>query len=546
MSERELLQAILDDPDNDAPRLAFADWLEANGDLVRAQFIRLQIEEGRYHLGDLEYYILSKQSQILLERHRCEWEAKPAWVSFLGYRRGFPFEVTAKIEDWLAQGEGAFESMPIESVSVNEFVSSTEREEFLHSPLTVRLRQFRLSGPMHAPDLRVLANSPFLAQLRRLDLFCHEIDDDGAIALAESPYLNRVEELVLSHNEIGPAGFEAIVQSRGFRRLARLEMSMNPQHRSDPIGDRGMSALCTSTFQFRGLKLGSLEITDQGIEHLCEARCASGLVELDLASNNVTEQGTDLIFDRGPAQLECLGLRACSLGDEGVRGIARATRERPIRRLDLARCGIRTRGAELLASALALRNLADLDLSDNAIGDAGLIALARSPILQNLRDLKLDSNGITSAGVCEMCRLGAFPNLARLSLNENQVDDRGVEAIARAQEFGGLRVLILHANEVTDVGAAALAGCPNLANLFLLHLAGNGIGNIGARALVNAFLPRGAFVTLHGNHIDADVWEELDARGGELISSLSDPSFHSGHGSFESYDQLQQWKQFLN
>ena len=37
-----LLAAILADPDDDTPRLAYADWLGESGDADRAEFIRLQ------------------------------------------------------------------------------------------------------------------------------------------------------------------------------------------------------------------------------------------------------------------------------------------------------------------------------------------------------------------------------------------------------------------------------------------------------------------------------------------------------------------------
>ena len=45
MSERDaFLQAVCEHPEDDAPRLVFADWLEEHGDPARADFIRTQIE----------------------------------------------------------------------------------------------------------------------------------------------------------------------------------------------------------------------------------------------------------------------------------------------------------------------------------------------------------------------------------------------------------------------------------------------------------------------------------------------------------------------
>ena len=48
MSDREALyDAILAHPDDDTPRLVFADWLQENGNERYATFIRKQIELAR-------------------------------------------------------------------------------------------------------------------------------------------------------------------------------------------------------------------------------------------------------------------------------------------------------------------------------------------------------------------------------------------------------------------------------------------------------------------------------------------------------------------
>ena len=45
MNQSEILrQAIFDEPNEDAHRLAYADWLEQNGQAERAEFIRTQVE----------------------------------------------------------------------------------------------------------------------------------------------------------------------------------------------------------------------------------------------------------------------------------------------------------------------------------------------------------------------------------------------------------------------------------------------------------------------------------------------------------------------
>jgi uncharacterized protein (TIGR02996 family) len=44
MSHQAFLQAIMETPDDDTPRLIYADWLEDNGDKERAEFIQLQCQ----------------------------------------------------------------------------------------------------------------------------------------------------------------------------------------------------------------------------------------------------------------------------------------------------------------------------------------------------------------------------------------------------------------------------------------------------------------------------------------------------------------------
>lgn len=47
MTDRDaLLAAIIAEPDEDTPRLMFADWLQENGEADRGEFVRLQVEAG--------------------------------------------------------------------------------------------------------------------------------------------------------------------------------------------------------------------------------------------------------------------------------------------------------------------------------------------------------------------------------------------------------------------------------------------------------------------------------------------------------------------
>jgi len=65
-----LLIAVLADPDNDLPRLQFADYWERNGDEDRAAFIRVQIELAKLPVERLtrQLRLMTGYSEVLGER----------------------------------------------------------------------------------------------------------------------------------------------------------------------------------------------------------------------------------------------------------------------------------------------------------------------------------------------------------------------------------------------------------------------------------------------------------------------------------------------
>ncbi len=78
MSYKEaFLQAIVENPDDDTPRLIYADWLEEYGDLHRAEFIRVQCELARLPIDDdVRRPTLQEHEWTLLFAHAKEWLAE--------------------------------------------------------------------------------------------------------------------------------------------------------------------------------------------------------------------------------------------------------------------------------------------------------------------------------------------------------------------------------------------------------------------------------------------------------------------------------------
>jgi uncharacterized protein (TIGR02996 family) len=67
--EAALLAAIMSHPDEDTPRLVYADWLDENGASERAEFIRLQIGLARGTLPGRQRGTAEKRCRALEKTH---------------------------------------------------------------------------------------------------------------------------------------------------------------------------------------------------------------------------------------------------------------------------------------------------------------------------------------------------------------------------------------------------------------------------------------------------------------------------------------------
>src|SRR5215472_2671870 len=98
--EEGLLQAIIDEPDDDGLRLIYADWLEERGD-PRSEFIRVQVELARLPEYDPRRFELEEREQALLADYEQEWlGALHEQVSGYAFHRGFV--------EWVNMGAAKF------------------------------------------------------------------------------------------------------------------------------------------------------------------------------------------------------------------------------------------------------------------------------------------------------------------------------------------------------------------------------------------------------------------------------------------------------
>src|SRR5262245_58149635 len=101
------LQAINAEPDEDAHRLVFADWLDDNGQPERAEFIRVQCALTKLGPDDRRPPDLVKRETALYQAHHQTWfNELPGWARPRGYglftfRRGFVAQILCTARQWI-------------------------------------------------------------------------------------------------------------------------------------------------------------------------------------------------------------------------------------------------------------------------------------------------------------------------------------------------------------------------------------------------------------------------------------------------------------
>jgi uncharacterized protein (TIGR02996 family) len=186
-SERQaLLRALVDSPDEDAPRLVYADWLDEHGeeaDRARAAFIRLQVEAARLDRYDPRRLDLEGQAEALLNAQREDGVPR-AWLAglegwgvnhhYTSFERGFPARVQDHPGKFLDRGHELWAVAPFSRLFFWEGWRAGENRdgELARCPHLARIRSLDIQGvPSSTDGLAALLASPHLAGLHRLGLY---------------------------------------------------------------------------------------------------------------------------------------------------------------------------------------------------------------------------------------------------------------------------------------------------------------------------------------------------------------------------------------
>jgi uncharacterized protein (TIGR02996 family) len=499
--------AILAEPDEDTPRLIYADWLEENGEPGRAEFIRVQCELARLPASDPRRGALEDRQDDLLAAHEIDWLGPPSpHLEKWSFQRGFVDHVTLIGTDNLAGIEELFARHPVRRVTFDGLEGTLAG--LLGSPLLERLTGLVLEDPTEdiAEDedaFPALLTSPRLAHLTELSVWGDLAGDSCLPLLASRPGAERLAALRL--DDLSNAGVARLLAEPGLAGVTTLGFCPG----SGP-GTIGFGTLAARSERWNAFDMPSVRVTGTGFRHLA----ACGRLR-QLVCEWGAGQGRSLSL---PAGLRHLRL---DLRSEAVPPFAALARLECLPNLEELRLDLRHNGddppdaARLQGLGHILERLSGPVLHLNVLGNAlPLAALTQLPGLERLRSLGIRNGRLTDKDVRSLVKCTRLTGLRTLwlvncktvtarrlemlveapfvselqefSLFDAKLGDRGVRTVLEVPRWRRLTGLSLNATGMGAAGVAALAAWPGLPRLRELNLSRNPMDTRAIRLLLQA------------------------------------------------------------
>jgi uncharacterized protein (TIGR02996 family) len=295
-----ILQDVIENHDDDTPRLVYADWLEDHGNprsVARAEFIRLQCRLARLPQDDSDRPLLRTREQELLARHGREWRSPLSlYVKKQAFHRGFVETVDVPADRFRRHADLLFAKAPVRhlhlqyAAGILGTVAACPHAARLRT-LVVKWGYWPYQG--REMDVLALANSRHVAGLTTLDLSRMRLQEPEAHSLADSPLLPRLAHLNLRLTGATAAVARALAECPARTALVSLDLSHNP------IGDAGAIALANSPYLARieRLSLRAAYIGAEGIEALA-ASTTLRPDRLDLSGSLINRHGVEALRKR--------------------------------------------------------------------------------------------------------------------------------------------------------------------------------------------------------------------------------------------------------
>jgi uncharacterized protein (TIGR02996 family) len=229
MESDPFIAAIQAEPDDDLPRLIYADWLDEHGD-PHGPFVRAQVALARLPADDPRRAEWAELEKALLAEHESAWVGDLNEEMFGWYfHRGF-VEVKLDMARFLDY-ENKWLDLPMVAgvhLYAPRLMDLKKVEALGHHPRTQRVRSLDLGFEwLRDEGAKMLAASPYFNHLAALELNTNGIGDKGAKALAESENLPALQYLGLANNMITDVGAFSLAKAPQRAGLRRVDLSKN-------------------------------------------------------------------------------------------------------------------------------------------------------------------------------------------------------------------------------------------------------------------------------------------------------------------------------
>jgi uncharacterized protein (TIGR02996 family) len=428
-TETAFLGDIVEHPDEDAPRLIFADWVEDRGESARAAFIRIQCELARIEPGTPRAVQLWAQEQALLARHGKGLAGRmvrrklkhigghPTWM----FRRGMIEAIDLSTPRLMRLSDDLYQHVPIRHLRLTQLERLGEITDF---------RCFdRLTG------LELVGNL--------------NTNQRGLKHLCEKASLSRLRSVNLRSPGLTSATWNTLVRSLPDQSLTQLGLSIGTDLAFLARSARLDTILASPALQqLEQLEIVSTGAADRVLADLCQRKNAAPLRELCLQRRTLALHlrpeehwpipGTlpslfgGWPFGATPGEGPSAGLTALLIG---------------LRRLTLRSCAI--------------------------VGEVALHEILELPALSQLRTLELDSIPTAVPFSCECLSRSHMAGLRTLILSNLRLSDESIAHLMSTPTLSGLTSLDLSSLGLSGKDIQMLVQSPYLGNLRALSLRDN-------------------------------------------------------------------------
>ena len=317
--------------------------------------------------------------------------------------------------------------------------------------------------------------------LRKLDVSCNTVCDDGAVAISEFLKNNTtLQELNISYNKICNKGIVSIGKAlQNNNTLEILNISYNS------VSDDGViifSGLIKSNNILKQLKISWNDIhfdLNSSVKSFSSDMVLFGntgaivmsaflyhsniLQELNVSNSNISDDGavaiSECLFNKH--KLQELNVSHNKVSDKGIINIAKALEfNGALQSLVISHNNISDDGAIALSKYLKNNcTLQELSISHNVVSDNGIISISKALCASTtLQTLDISHNSIFDAGAAI---IGEFLKnnkiLQKLNISYNKVSNNGIISISKALRMNAvLQTLDISHNNISDNGVFAI------------------------------------------------------------------------------------------